>query len=300
MHYVKRFSLFIIFCCCTAPVTGQDFKIQWRKLSHEKDIAAQQQLLTSWEKTAPKDPDMFIGWFNYYASKSKTDVISLEKEPHGQQSLVVNDSATGKAVGYMNSNTGYNMKELQKGFDYIDRGIVLYPDRLDMIFGKIYMLGEAGNYRAFTDALKTAIEYGVKHKHNWHWANNETVNDPEQFFLSSIQDYSNTIYNTNNDSLLPLMREINEAVLKYYPDHVESLSNVAITYMVAGNYDAALEYLLRAEKAAPKDMIVLNNIAEAYHRKKDNTNAKIYYEKMIQNGKQKDADYAREKIKSLN
>lgn len=52
------------------------------------------------------------------------------------------------------------------------------------------------------------------------------------------------------------------------PNHVESLNNVALTYLVAGNYDKALFYLLRDETLAPKDVIVLNNIAEACKRQR--------------------------------
>jgi tetratricopeptide (TPR) repeat protein len=115
-----------------------------------------------------------------------------------------------------------------------------------------------------------------------------------------MQDYVGTIYNTEDDNLLPLMRKISETVLKYHPDHVESLSNIALTYLIAANYEKALEYLLRAEIIAPKDIIVLNNIAQTYFRKKDNANAKIYYEKIIKFGNAEEAADAKEKLKALN
>jgi hypothetical protein len=57
---------------------------------------------------------------------------------------------------------------------------------------------------------------------------------------------------------------------------------------------------LKAEKIDRKDIIVLNNIAEVYVRKKDKSNAKIYYEKIIKNGSKEEGDDAREKIKKLN
>jgi tetratricopeptide (TPR) repeat protein len=96
-----------------------------------------------------------------------------------------------------------------------------------------------------------------------------------------------------------MQRSISEAVIKYYPDHVESLSNIALTYLIAGDYDKAIPYLLKAEKAAPTDVIVLNNIAEAYKRKGDKTNAKAYYEKIIKFGNKEDIEDARRKIESL-
>mgnify|MGYP003380295723 CR=1 FL=1 len=63
-------------------------------------------------------------------------------------------------------------------------------------------------------------------------------------------------YNTENDDLLDNMKRIAETVLKYYPDHIESLSNLSIVFMLQKQYDKALEPLLKAEKLNPKDYIV--------------------------------------------
>jgi tetratricopeptide (TPR) repeat protein len=95
------------------------------------------------------------------------------------------------------------------------------------------------------------------------------------------------------------MRQISEVVIKNYPDHAESLSNIALTYLITGEYDKALPFLLRAEKVAPKDVVVLNNIAEAYKRKGNKANAKTYYEKVIKYGNKDEVEDARQKMKGL-
>jgi tetratricopeptide (TPR) repeat protein len=74
------------------------------------------------------------------------------------------------------------------------------------------------------------------------------------------------------------MALISEAILKYYPNSVESLSNLSIVYMMKDEIDKALGYLLRAEKIDPKDYVVLGNIALAYKKKGDKANAIKYYE----------------------
>jgi tetratricopeptide (TPR) repeat protein len=115
-----------------------------------------------------------------------------------------------------------------------------------------------------------------------------------------MQDYIATLYNTEDNDLLPNMRQISETILRYNPDHVISLANIALTYVIEGDNDKALGYLLKAEKIDPKDIIVLNNIAEAYVRKKETAKAKVYFEKIIKNGSKEDADNARERMKELN
>jgi tetratricopeptide (TPR) repeat protein len=168
-----------------------------------------------------------------------------------------------------------------------------------MRFGKIYMLGQIQNYEEYTKEIMKTIIFADSINYNWKWSYNEPKENAKQFFLETIQEYVNTIYNTRNNELLIDMREIAETVLMYNPDHVASLSNIAITYMVSKKYDKGLQYLLRAEKIAPDDLIVLNNIAVIYKRKGDKRRARKYYEKIIEVGNVQEVQSAKENIKEL-
>ena len=295
---LKLSLIFIFISFCTKG--QQDFQKTFKELSQKKDTAGQSKLLKEWEVADPKDPELYIACFNFYVTKSMEAAISLDRNPKNDQSFQLSDTGSGKPAGYMNFSTNYNSKLLQKGFDYIDKGIAIHPTRLDMRFGKIYMLGEAESYEMFTKVIIETIDYDNGIKNAWLWKEGKSLEDAKEFFLGSIQDYIATIYNTENDDLLPNMRQISETILKYDPNHVISLANVALTYIIKEDYDKALPYLLKAEKIDPKDIIVLNNIAEVYVRKNDHPNAKIYYEKIIKNGSKEEADDAREKLKKLN
>lgn len=278
---------------------GQGFDKQFKDLAAKNDTSGQAKVLNAWAAASPKDPELFFAQFNYYVRQSMAEVVSIDRNQQGDTSFVLTDTGTGKPVAFLNASVKYKSGVLQKGFDCINQGIALHPKRLDMRFGKIYMLGQAENYVEFVKEIVTTVDYSNAINNTWLWKEGKLLEDPKQFFLGSLQDYITVIYNTENDSLLPFMRQISEAVVKYYPDHVESLSNIALTYLIAGDYDKGLPYLLNAEKVAPKDIIVLNNIAETYKRKGDKSNAKIYYEKIIKHGSQEEKDDAREKIKGL-
>jgi tetratricopeptide (TPR) repeat protein len=294
----KSVLLTTIFTAASLFALSQNFEQQFKDLSSKKDTIGQLKILKEWELSKPRDPELFIAYFNFYVTKSRKEIVSVDKDKKNQPSFVLTDS-TGKSVGYLSSSLKYDPATLQKGFDYIDRGIALYPARLDMRFGKIYMLGEAENFSEFTRVLVQTIDYGNKINHAWLWKEGKPLEDAKHFFLGSMQDYITTIYDTEDDKLLPYIRQISEAVLNYFPEHVESLANVALTYLIGAEYDKALPYLLKAEKVAPKDIIVLNNIAETYKRKNDKVNAKIYYEKIVKYGSAEEAQDAKEKIKNL-
>jgi len=192
----------------------------------------------------------------------------------------------------------YKKSFVDKGFHYIDIGIQKFPDRLDMRFGKVYMLGKIDDYDAFTQEIIKAIDYSQKINMKWTWTDNKLVDDPKTFMLGNIQSYVGQLYNLG-DKQLNNMKAIAETILKYYPDHVESLSNLAITYILKKDYDNALKPLLKAEIVAPTDYIVLGNIAYCYNGKGDKENAIKYYILTQKYGDTNAKNMATEKLKEL-
>ena len=282
-------------------VSGQTFKQQFNDLVSKKDTVGQQQLLEKWEKTDSNDPELFVAYFNYYVIKSKKEIVSLGQNPKGKEGFKIMDQDTTKKepVAFMYGDTYYEPTLLSKGFDWITKGIKKNPNRLDMRFGKIYMFGQLEDYEKFTTEIIKTIDFSNENKNKWTWADSKPLDDPKEFMLSSIQNYQNQLYNTENDNLLDNMKRIAETVLKYYPDHVESLSNISIVFMLQKQYDKALEPLLKAEKINPKDYIVLSNIAQAYKLKGDNKNAIKYYELTIKHGDEHSKKYAQGQIDEL-
>ena len=154
--------------------------------------------------------------------------------------------STDNTVGYLTQGAHYDTDVLQYGFDMINKGIGLHPKRLDMRFGKVYLYGEIHDYQQFTNTIVEAIEYDHTINHDWLWKEGGQLKDSKNFFLSTIQSYVSQLYNTEDDGLLPNIRQISETVLKYNPTHVESLSNMALTHIVTGELNNGLTYLLKA------------------------------------------------------
>lgn len=298
----KHFFTLFIFCIAALnnSISAQNRKQQFDLLVDNKDTAGQRGLLEKWQLADSNDAELYVAQFNYYVSISRREILVFGDEPKGDAlELKSMDTAQKQPVTYLYGEKEYDPVLLQKGFDCISRGIKKHPARLDMRFGKVYMYGAILDWANFTDEIIKTVEYSATIKNKWLWANNKPAENAKVLMLSSIQEYQAQLYNTNDDNLLVYMKSIALAVLKHYPDNVESYTNLALVYMINDDYDKALVELKKAEKLAPKDDIVLNNIANAYMMKGDTENAIKYYKLVIQYGDEDTKEYAEGMIESL-
>lgn len=279
-------------------VFGQTNYEKFKKLYKEHDTTKIKTLLSEWEKSNPNDAELYTSAFNYYFSNSKQQVISLDRQQQNKESFQLTDS-TGEVAGFLSSNVGYNTDKLTDAFKYINKGIEIFPNRLDMRFGKCYVLGQIGDYENFTKEIIKSVEYSNIIKNNWLWTENKKLDDAEDFMLGTIQTYLKQLYDTEDDNLLENMKQIGEATLKYYPNNIEILSTTSVANMLTKNYDKAIDYLKHAEQLNPKDYIVLSNIAQGYKLKGDIENAIRYYELTEKYGDEQAKQQARKNIKEL-
>jgi tetratricopeptide (TPR) repeat protein len=295
---MKELLGILVFSILTNFCFGQDYKAKFDQFLQDGDTTNQIELLTKWESEDSKNPELFTSYFNYYFLKSRQEFLSMSTKQPKDQSLQLQDS-TGRVAGFLGSEIVYNPEIFQKAIDKIDEGIKMYPNRLDMRFGKIYALGQAENWDNFSNEIIKTIQYSTENNNQWTWTFNEKKENGKDFFLGSIQDYQLSLYETENDDLLKNMRAIAEEILKIYPDHIESLSNISITYLLTGEYDKGIEALLRAEEIDPNDGIVLSNIAQGYNLKGDIDNSIKYYEKMLKLDDPRAVEFAKQQIEKL-
>lgn len=294
---MRKLLILFVATATVASSFGQNYKESFSKLLAAQDTAGQRSLLLKWEAASPGDAELYIGWFNYYFFKSKQNILNLNQSADSTARLELLDS-TGATAGYLSEQINYDKKTLAKGFEKIDAGISKYPSRLDMRFGKTYALGLLGDYEAFTNEIIRTIDYSKSINHQWTWSNNKKLEDPEKFLLGTVQKYIVQLYDAG-DEQLEHMKRISETVLKYYPENVECLSNLSIVHSIWKEHDKALVYLLRAEKIAPTDYIVLNNIANTYAQKGDKANAIKYYKLTLKHGDEEAKEQANRRIKEL-
>lgn len=293
---MKTTTLFLILLANLAigQTQYQDFIAALQNKNFEK----QDSILKDWEAKTPTEAELFTSYFNYYLMLSKEEVLSIDKAPNSNESLSISDSSGQK--GYINQNLTFQDSLIELGINKINNGLELHSDRLDMIFGKVYVFGLTENWADFTSSVTDAIDSSYAKDHKWLWTLNQPLPDSLNFFMEAIQDYQNQLYQTGNDSLLYNMRSIANAVLKHNSYDIPSLSNISITYMLLGENEKALEYLFRAEKIIPDDPIIIGNIAAVYKKQGEKKKAIKYYEKLLTIGDDQTIQFAEESLLELN
>lgn len=300
----SRNFLFCVFCFFGGYVSAQttNYSKQFEAFFQAGDTLNQRLTIDKWRAINSKDPEFIAAEFNYLLSQSIVERVVLGDDPESQEFLEMMsaDSTISGNPQYLFTETTYDTVKLKKAFESINRGIYLYPNRLDMRFGKIYMLNKLKSLDIFTHEIVQTIDYGYSIQNEWKWTNNEAVVDSTKFLLMGVQEYFQQLNESEDSSVTSYQRQICQAVLKYYPDDVVFLTNMAVTYINENNGDLGLEYLLKAEKINTKDAIVLFNIAVVYDSIKNNPKkAKVYYKKVMKYGDEEMKIAAKEQIDLL-
>ena len=152
---MKQLIIWIL-CTFSAAAYSQSYKEQFSALLETSDTIAQQELLQKWEKENSNDPELYTCYFNYHVNLSQKEVISIEPEPNTEEYLEIKDSL-GQTAGYITGRTIYTNDHVNKALNYINKGISKHPSRLDMRFGKSYLLGEAGDFDSLTNEVVTTL-----------------------------------------------------------------------------------------------------------------------------------------------
>lgn len=257
---------------------GQTNYEKFISYSKAKDTTNIKKLLSNWGNEKNIDAEFYVCALNYYFDKSHIEIISIESQPKNDGKDALKLTAEDGKEYFMNSNSAFDDKLLSKTISYATEGIKKFPNRLDLRFGKCYILKEMQDYKNFTTELIETIEYSKTNNNEWLWSENKKKENGKEFFLKTIYDYEAELYNTNNDDLLNNIIEIGTKTIQYYPTEVEIISITAVAYTLQNNFDKAIEYLKLAEKLNAKDYIVLGNIAQTYKRKGDKENAIKYFE----------------------
>ena len=264
---------------------------------NDSDVHAWKTLIEQWEQAEPESPDVYAAWYNYYIKLAMTDVVALTTTaPEDNQEALQLIDSTGVVAGYMYGIESYNDSILQMGYQKLDTAIRLFPDRLDLPFGKVAMLFRQQHYLDVIQELRHVLDRSEKNGNRWLWTLNQPLDDGEYILKDSMQDYFAQLFDAGqSDYALQLI----EWMLRLYPTDVIFRSDKASLLAIAKRYSEALPIYLSVYEDNPDDIIVISNIAHIYYTLGDKEATLKYYSELVQCGDSEIEDIAKQRIKEI-
>ena len=291
-------SLIVILTSYNSVANAQnDWYDKYLSCVNDSDVHTWKALIEQWEQAEPESPDVYAAWYNYYIKLAMTDVVALTTTApeDNQEALQLMDS-TGVVAGYMYGIESYNDSILQIGYQKLDAAIRLFPDRLDLPFGKVAMLFRQKLYSEVMQELQHVLDRSEKNGNKWLWTLNQPLDDGEYILKDSMQDYFAQLFNAGQSDYAS---QLVEWMLRLYPTDIIFRSDKASLLAIAKRYSEALPIYLSIYEDNPDDIIVASNIAHIYYTLRDKEAALKYYSKLEQCGDSEIERIAKQRIKEI-
>ena len=294
----KIFGILILLFVMSNVVVFADEKSIYLQLLQSNKMAELEEHLKKWEANEPNNPEMFIGYFNYYLNMARNETIVFggKNPPKGDTYFSITDPKTGDNIGYMYGEVKYDPSYAEKALQIINRGLAIAPSRLDMHFGKTRLLAELHSYGKQKEYLLKIFDIGKTINNKWLWSDGKVLEDAENVFVNSIHDYISEWYNANDKIAFASVRE---ALTIYYPDNPIGYNDCGLFYAQNGDMANAEKYFLSGYRVDTEDEVLIGNLAYLYEAKKNVGEAIKYYKIMAKSMNPKYSEYAKKRITEL-
>lgn len=226
---MKRCFTFIValLTTCLLFAQGQDEKYdQFVSLFDAKDTTAMARMLADWDRN---DPEYYACAVNYYLIKAMEDEQGL---------------------GILYST--------------FDKGISMFPDRLDIRVGKIRSLIDFKRYDEAIAELCTSLDYSVKNGNQWLWKRGKPASeDGQEFFIDLVHQFYSELEEAM-DKKEQLEKMVDKA-LSFYPADIRLRNDKVILLIERWEFEDAIDSLVSIRKDVPDDDVVNMNLGYLYY-----------------------------------
>lgn len=254
-----------------------------------EDTAAWSEYFDAWEASSPGDAQLWIDKFNYWINRAPREVVMLSPDNAPAQDHLVLQDENGNDAGSIYSKLVFDEDMLKRAIDAIDRGIELYPDRLDMRLGRAAAFKFAERYDDMAESLCNTIDRCSENGGRWTLDDSSAIHeiDMQSLLEDCIQDYVHDMYeivSAQPDSTAEraFVRLLNKEE-KACPLSVMVQNNLGIWQYHIGELDRAIEHFEKAHRIVPDDSYVIFNIAILYGDKGCKDQAIEWLEKLLPN-----------------
>ena len=255
----------------------QDYAARFKELREQKADAQIEPLLNEWREKRPNDPDAWITSANYYFNQRQV-MISTKKPQKGDFSLT--DKKTGKQAGSISFES--DKAATNRAVELLQQATTKFPDRLDIWCGLAFVYQESGDFDSEFSTLQRMVSYARDHMAQLRWLNGENLPElADHFIPAKLHSYGMYYEKKEKPEDDKRFLKIATFAAEQFPDHPYAFNDVALYYSIAGDNAKTREWLEKAHKADPKDMLVLMNLGQICSKLGDNRGARRWYQEVL-------------------
>lgn len=237
------------FLTVTLALAADNYQISFNACLSDGKLQAADSILDEWSRATPTDPELFPARFNLLLNRATSDAT-------GRDSFV--DCA----------------------FAEIDRGIAVYPDRIDFRLCKAEAASVEGRWSAVIEAVDGMLDHDVENGGHWLGMGNTSLTNAATLLADAVFERLGDIYSSDSRTVVNSALSTADKAAKRFGNDVRILNMAANLNFGVANNDAALRYFEEAALIAPDDAIPLTNIGYIKYQQGDSVKALEIFRKI--------------------
>jgi tetratricopeptide (TPR) repeat protein len=270
----------VAFFLLTPALALADFAEDFQKTRGTKDHAAMVKLLDAAAKTEADNPDYYALASNYWWSFAGE--INLSTKPAAKGEPSIRDKDSGEEVGSISTNGDLDPSLRKKAVELTGTGLAKFPRRLDIGLGHAHVRFKTGDAKGAIATLRQLLKLAATPGTEFLWTANAALPGPiGEVLPEAIQGYTAPLFRAETEESDALCKELLDATVATFPEHPYAYNLLAALADAKGDKDGSYRFLKLAAEKAPKDTLVLNNLADAHLGRGKKAEAIAVYEKII-------------------
>lgn len=291
MKWLKLFCLLASIFLSTGGARAGDFPAELKAKQASSNAQDVRDCIIKSYDAHKADPAYFVASANYYWHLSLQTNISTKPAEPGDYPLI--DTKTGKEAGSISTSGAVDPSLRKKAVALLTEACQRFPYRLDIGLGLAHLHWEMKEQPQCCATLIEILKYSSANESKLQWKDGGALPAPASEYIPEImQGYTSRFFRQDTKETDDLCRKLCEKTVQAYPGNPFAYNMLAALSDANGDKKAAIGYLLAAHQKAPKDTIILFNLATTYRSSGDTANAVKYFEQTLASSPDKETKKA--------
>ena len=265
--------------------SGNEFVDQFKALKKAGDDAAIIQFLEKAATEEADNPEYYANAGNYWWGAGGAVAVTQLKAGDYKldpQSFAIVDPKTGKQVGAIGKAGDLDPTLPKKAIEVLSQGAEKFPGRADIALGLAHIQKKLDLKEGYVKTLTALLAQAKKEPDSLEWTlGGKLPSAPETFLPETVQGYSSALFNANTPATDKLCVQLLDSVIDTYPEHPFAYNLKGALADATGKPEEALKMLTLAHEKAPKDSLILANVARAHVKLGQKDKAIATFEKAL-------------------